>query len=397
MDKKFSDFSAATFDSLSASDLLCAQTDVGATNAYKKVLKSSIITAIDARVALPTAEVTVASAATTDIGAAASRRVLVTGTVTITSFGTVAAGTWRVVRFNGILTLTNNANIILPEGVNKTTAAGDILIAESDGAGVWRVHGYTSASTLLGSLGIGDGAGHVFSQTLQGAMASDYTLKHDTLASTGFLFGTASGSIETLSHVGSLGTGNVVRASQIDDTAYNATSWNGVTDRAPSMNAVRDKIEALVVGAGTSPARVYQAAGGETVTNSTTAVNSANVLFAVVASGIYQFRAVLFLVSGSATSGFRISVTGPASPTTLHLACTFGSTSGSGISYGGGDSYTQIAAASGTTTSRAVIVEGYLSNGANAGNVAIAFAQTVAEANSVKLDVGSYIEYLKLN
>lgn len=35
----------------------------------------------------------------------------------------------------------------------------------------------------------------------------------------------------------------------IDDTAYDATSWNGVTTVAPSKNAVRDKIEALVAGA----------------------------------------------------------------------------------------------------------------------------------------------------
>lgn len=31
----------------------------------------------------------------------------------------------------------------------------------------------------------------------------------------------------------------------ISDTAYNATTWNGVTDEAPSKNAVRDKLEAM--------------------------------------------------------------------------------------------------------------------------------------------------------
>jgi hypothetical protein len=38
------------------------------------------------------------------------------------------------------------------------------------------------------------------------------------------------------------GTGSV------DDTAYNATTWDGVTDKAPSQNAVRDKIETLAGG-----------------------------------------------------------------------------------------------------------------------------------------------------
>lgn len=33
---------------------------------------------------------------------------------------------------------------------------------------------------------------------------------------------------------------------KVSDTAYDATSWNGVTGVAPSKNAVRDKIEAVV-------------------------------------------------------------------------------------------------------------------------------------------------------
>ena len=36
-------------------------------------------------------------------------------------------------------------------------------------------------------------------------------------------------------------------ATEVSDTAYNATSWNGVTTIAPSKNAVRDKIEAITV------------------------------------------------------------------------------------------------------------------------------------------------------
>ena len=33
----------------------------------------------------------------------------------------------------------------------------------------------------------------------------------------------------------------------VDNTAYNATSWNGVKHKAPSKDAVRDKIETMVV------------------------------------------------------------------------------------------------------------------------------------------------------
>lgn len=85
----------------------------------------------------------VASATTTDIGAAVGRIVDVTGTTTITSFGTVAAGVWRLVRFTGALTLTYNAtSLILPGSANITTAAGDCALAVSLGSGNWLVTHY---------------------------------------------------------------------------------------------------------------------------------------------------------------------------------------------------------------------------------------------------------------
>jgi hypothetical protein len=91
---------------------------------------------------------TVASAATTDIGAVTSQNVTVTGTTTITSLGTVAAGTFRRLVFSGILTLTHNAtSLILPNGgVNIVTAAGDSLEAVSLGSGNWRVTSYQQAT-----------------------------------------------------------------------------------------------------------------------------------------------------------------------------------------------------------------------------------------------------------
>jgi hypothetical protein len=69
----------------------------------------------------------IASATTTDIGAATGNFVKVTGTTTITGLGTVQAGTRRVVEFTGILTLTHNGtSLILPTAANITTAAGDV-------------------------------------------------------------------------------------------------------------------------------------------------------------------------------------------------------------------------------------------------------------------------------
>ena len=88
----------------------------------------------------------IASAATTDIGAATGNFVHVTGTTTITALGTVQAGTRRTVRFAGALTLTHNAtSLILPTGANITTATNDVATFVSEGSGNWRCVGYMKA------------------------------------------------------------------------------------------------------------------------------------------------------------------------------------------------------------------------------------------------------------
>lgn len=90
----------------------------------------------------------VASASTCDIGAAATSEVRITGTTTITSFGTSNAGVRRRGRFAGALTLTHNAtSLILPGGANITTAANDSFEAVSLGSGNWQVTHYQRAST----------------------------------------------------------------------------------------------------------------------------------------------------------------------------------------------------------------------------------------------------------
>lgn len=97
--------------------------------------------------ALYAAAADVASAGTTDIGAAASGVVRITGTTTITSLGTAAAGVRRAGYFAGALTLTHNGtSLILPGGASITTAANDRFDALSLGSGNWIVLDYTKAS-----------------------------------------------------------------------------------------------------------------------------------------------------------------------------------------------------------------------------------------------------------
>lgn len=89
----------------------------------------------------------VASAATVDLNAAPSSNVRITGTTTVTSFGTAASGTTRQIRFAAVLTLTHNAtSLILPGAANITTAADDTAVAVSLGSGNWIVVDYQRAN-----------------------------------------------------------------------------------------------------------------------------------------------------------------------------------------------------------------------------------------------------------
>lgn len=73
-------------------------------------------------------EVDIASATTTDIGGQNSNFLRITGTTTITSFGTNYNGP-RFIRFADALTLTDGTALNLPGSANITTVAGDYAIA----------------------------------------------------------------------------------------------------------------------------------------------------------------------------------------------------------------------------------------------------------------------------
>lgn len=80
----------------------------------------------------------IASASTTDIGAATGNYVVITGTVTITALGTIQAGSRRIVKTSGALTFTYNAtSLILPGATNLASQAGDTFEFVSLGGGNW--------------------------------------------------------------------------------------------------------------------------------------------------------------------------------------------------------------------------------------------------------------------
>ena len=107
----------------------------------------------------------VASASTVNLNAVAGNSLTITGTTTITSFGTAQSGVRKIVRFAAALTLTHSSNLFLPNnGANVLTAAGDWATFVSRGSGVWHCVDYTRADgtalrvvgTLLGNTGSND-------------------------------------------------------------------------------------------------------------------------------------------------------------------------------------------------------------------------------------------------
>jgi hypothetical protein len=94
----------------------------------------------------------IASASTTDLGAVEGLMHNITGTTTIDSFGTVRAGLWKLLKFDGRCTVTHNAtSLILPQARNIVTKAGNMMLAFSEGSGNWRVIFFDSNQTVNAS------------------------------------------------------------------------------------------------------------------------------------------------------------------------------------------------------------------------------------------------------
>ena len=89
---------------------------------------------------------TIASASTCDLGSKDAEYLSISGTTTITALGTVSAGIVKRVVFEGALTLTHGAALLLPGAANITTAAGDAAEFVSLGGGNWRCTQYQKYS-----------------------------------------------------------------------------------------------------------------------------------------------------------------------------------------------------------------------------------------------------------
>jgi hypothetical protein len=94
-----------------------------------------------------------ASGSTVDLGTADGESVQITGTATISSFGTSPAGIVRECRFAAALTISASSNIATPAGADITVSAGDVIVFRSMGSGAWKFVS-SSASTIAGTAGL---------------------------------------------------------------------------------------------------------------------------------------------------------------------------------------------------------------------------------------------------
>ncbi|MDE3021924.1 MAG: hypothetical protein KGI54_08700 [Pseudomonadota bacterium] len=147
---------------IQAASAAAARTTLGSTTVGDALFVTASASAARSTLGVTTdnAEISVTAASTTDIGAAASSNILITGNTTITNLGAVAAGTVRIVRFSGTPILTYNAtSLILPGSANITVAVGDCAQLESLGSGNWVCRSYqrfTGQSLISGMIRTSD-------------------------------------------------------------------------------------------------------------------------------------------------------------------------------------------------------------------------------------------------
>ena len=163
-------------------------------------------------------EASVAADTTTNLGEQSSHVILITGTTTITSFGSSAdvADPIYFIRFSGALTLTHNAtSLILPSGSNISTSNGDTATVQYLDSGNWKVLAYNHINTVLsGKSAISSSANlnTIITPGVYALSGSSYTNAP--------VSGTFTGSLEVRGRAG-------VSSSQVVQTAYRMSNLAG--------------------------------------------------------------------------------------------------------------------------------------------------------------------------
>ena len=225
-------------------------------------------------------EFSIASAATIYLGTASSENVLVTGTVTITGFGTVVAGVTKWCRFSGALILTYNAtSLILPNSANYTTAANDCFKFLSLGSGNWICTGYKlqsgkSISGLVSGTVIAttSGTSHTFSGLPAGIKEIKFILMSVSTNGTNYMFLQIgdSGGLETTGYVGNAGATTDTTSFPVTNGTVAAEAYSGIITLTLVDAATNEWVSSGMLNSSTA---VLHTSGGHKSPGLTTALD----------------------------------------------------------------------------------------------------------------------------
>jgi hypothetical protein len=242
--------------------------------------------------------VDVATAGTVDLGAATSFNVRLTGTTTITSFGSTAtAGEVYVCRAAAAFTLTHNGtSLILPGAANITTAADDRFAMMALGSGNWLCLWYQRAA------GSTVGADGTFTDIASATTTDIGAVASVNLRVTGTTTITGLGTIAS-------GTRRKLRFAGVLTLTHNGTSLI-LPGAANITTAADDVAEAVSLGSGNWIVVSYQRASGRPIVSSITATAVATTSGSTIdITGIPAgVRRITLMFDGLSTNGASIPI-----------------------------------------------------------------------------------------
>ena len=229
---------------------------------------------------------TLASATTPALGDQEEEYGTISGTTTITGFGTPGGGgTFGFeVMFSGALTLTHNAtSLILPGGANIVTAAGDTARFRHEGSGNWRCLWYVPATGVGALGGTTATAGKVLTANGSGSAPSWQTPTTGSYAAktsgytiigtdrTGVIDFTTAGATATLTAAATLGSGfcvTIMNTASTGDVTIDPNSTETLDGLTTRLLRPGDRVEIVCDGANWKTKRGYYSydSGAQTVT-----------------------------------------------------------------------------------------------------------------------------------
>lgn len=136
--------------------------------------------------------------------------------------------------------------------------------------------------------------------------------------------------------------------------------------------------------------RTFKTADQNLTTSSTAYQDVTSLSFSVAANTSYTFNATVIVTSpatGSNGGGIKLSINGPASPTSMYFAGTVNGTDGTAY-----DTTVVDISAQSTQYTMVLHVRGVVNNGANAGTVIVRGSQRASATGVTVIRKGSYIE-----